>query len=80
MIGPEENVFEEVEEVGACFCESCGRIGMLSILLVIHRLHPLWMWPTKSELHACNPSKSSRREQLLSVKLQRIGPKSKVEG
>ena len=71
MIGPEEKVFEEVteveedeedEEVGACFCESCGRIGIVSILLVIHRLHPEWMWPTKGELHACNPCKSSRTE------------------
>ena len=35
MIGPDEKVLEEVlEEVGACFCESCGRIGIVSILLV----------------------------------------------
>jgi hypothetical protein len=60
MIGPEENVLEEEEEVGACFCESCGRIGIVSILLVITGHHPLWMRPTKSELHACNPCKSSR--------------------
>jgi hypothetical protein len=60
MIGPEEKVLEEVEEGVAGFCESCGRIGIVSILLVIHRLHPLWMWPTKGELHACNPRKSSR--------------------
>ena len=75
MIGPVENVLEEaeeaeeVEEVGACFCESCGRIGIVSILLVIHRLYPLWMWPTRSELHACNPPKSSWRDAYLSVKL-----------